>query len=291
MAGVPGPAVDASTPMTQAYYRDFRDCPPDSVSELGSKTWITRGQNCLVAWTDAVATDSLSLRGQVDEYAVLTFDASAPIRIVTPEAEAEIREGAFSVVPPGDSEIQVLDDGPVVRVLSTRGTELTPQADNASCYLEADPRCAPLEPWPDPVGGFTLRVYRLAETPVSPDRFGRIFRTTNLMVNFLPEEAEPRDPQKLSPHHHDDFQQLSLAVRGKFVHHIRYPWGPRSDLWREDEHLTADAPSIAVIPPPAVHTTQGIGDYQQLIDIFSPPRDDFSAQPGWVLNAEDYPRP
>jgi hypothetical protein len=39
-----------------------------------------------------------------------------------------------------------------------------------------------------------------------------------------------------------------------------------------------------------VHTTQGVGPHQQLIDIFSPPRVDFSIS-GWVLNAADYPAP
>jgi len=131
-------------------------------------------------------------------------------------------------------------------------------------------------------------VYRLADTPIAEGRFGRIFRTTNVMVNFLAEEPRPRDPQKLSPHFHDDFEQISLAVQGRFVHHIRYPWGPDSSQWRDDEHREIATPSICVIPPPTVHTTQGVGDHQQLIDVFSPPRVDFSTS-GWVLNADDYP--
>ena len=110
------------------------------------------------------------------------------------------------------------------------------------------------------------------------------------IIDFLAEEPTPRDPHKLSPHHHDDFEQISLAVKGDFVHHIRYPWGPDSTLWREDERREIATPSICVIPPPTVHTTQGVGAHQQLIDIFSPPRTDFSAS-GWVLNADDYPAP
>jgi hypothetical protein len=199
-----------------------------------------------------------------------------------------VDEEAFVVVPPGDSSIEVLADGPVIRLFSVVADDLRASALNAGAYDEPDLRAAPLGAWPDPPAGFALRVYPLADTPIAEGRFGRIFRTTNMMVNFLAEEPTPRNPAKLSPHFHDDFEQISLAVTGRFVHHIRYPWGPDSAQWRPDESREIATPSICIIPPPTVHTTQGIGDHQQLIDIFSPPRVDFSAS-GWVLNARDYP--
>lgn len=233
-----------SAPIANAEYRDFHASDPDIVSATGSKTWITRGQNCLVSWTDAVAGEVLSLDEQPDEYAVLFVHGSAPIRVQAGNEHVEIMEDALVVVPPGSSAIEVQGAGSVIRVFSVLNESLAEAASNTDRYRIPDLRCAPLEPWPDPVGGFRLRVYRLADVPVTPGRFGRIFRMTNLMVNFLPEEATPRNPQKLSPHHHDDFEQLSLATRGTYLHHIRYPWGPRSDLWREDEHTLTNAPSI-----------------------------------------------
>lgn len=287
-AAAPAKEVDPSTPIKPSQWIEFLSLEPTSVSEHGSRTWVARAANLVIAYTEAKAGDVFERTAQPDEYTVLMYSESAPIRVTAGEESAEVDEEAFVVVPPGDSSIEATADGILIRLFSSVADDLREGSLNADAYAEPDLRATPLEPWPDPVGGFRLRVYRLADTPIAPGRFGRIFRTTNLMVNFLAEEPGPRDKYKLSPHFHDDFEQISLAVKGKFVHHIRYPWGPDSTQWRPDESREIATPSICIIPPPTVHTTQGIGEHQQLIDIFSAPREDFSAS-GWVLNADDYP--
>lgn len=287
-AAAPAAPVDPSTPIKPSQWIAFHDGEPTETSPGGSRTWVARAANLVIAYSDAKAGDTFTRVGQPDEYAVLLYSDSASLRLTAGDAVREVAEEAFVVVPPGESTIEVLADGPLIRVFSVLADDLCEQALNASAYAEPDRRAAPLEPWPEPVGGFALRVYRLAETPIAEGRFGRIFRTTTLMVNFLAEEPAPRDEHRLSPHHHDDFEQISFGVKGRFVHHIRYPWGPDSAAWRPDEHREIGTPSICIIPPPTVHTTQGVGSHQQLLDIFSPPRVDFSAS-GWVLNADDYP--
>ena len=210
------------------------------------------------------------------------------------EANGERQDVAgFSlvIVPPGDSRITLPSGGRVTRIFSTQSPDLNAMCSNASSFTGEHPIIPAFEPWPEPVGGYKIRAYSL-DVPPQPGRFGRIFRCTTLMVNFLDPQHGPRDITKLSPHHHDDFEQGSLALAGSFTHHLRWPWTTNLNAWREDEHALCKSPSICVIPPPAIHTSRGMEDgLNQLVDIFSPPREDFSRQEGWVLNADEYPMP
>ena len=174
----------------------------------------------------------------------------------------------------------------MIRVIAAAtAPELAGRCANKGEYDEDDSNVAVFVPWPDPADGHRIRVYPIAEHPIAEGRLGRIFRCSTVMINVLPESDDPRDPSKLSPHHHDDFEQVSLQAVGDYVHHMRVPWTPDSTTWRDDEHSACQAPSVVVIPPPLVHTSQAVGAMRHwLIDVFAPPRRDFSERPGWVLN-------
>ncbi len=293
MAQATVPAIKPGS-FSSASYVKFYEQP--AVEQTPSfKQWFARGQNFILAYAELGAgaeTGALLKRTkQADEYIVLLPDAESRAEIVTRDERVPVNGFSLIIVPPGESEIVMRTPGRIVRLFTTRAKELLEKCANNTHYDPPNPRVAPLVPWPAPPSGFKIRAYSL-DVPPTPGRFGRIFRCTTFMVNFLDPNDGPRDPQKMSPHHHDDFEQGSLALAGTFTHHLRWPWTTDMTQWRSDEHEVCATPSLAVIPAPAIHTTEARGaGFNQLVDIFCGPRMDFSKQPGWVLNAQEYPLP
>jgi len=274
---------------------DFSILEPDEVSTLGSRTWWARGQNFILAFSWVVDGEVFNRSHQTDEYVALVPRAGVHVRAAAgahPDEDVEVEGPALLVVPPGASELEIRGEGPLVRLFTVLAEDLLGRCRNYADYVEPHPYVTPLTAWPDPVGGQRVRSYRIADHPYEPSRFGRIFRCTTFMVNWFDPDQGPRDPEALSPHLHEDFQQCSLAVEGSYVHHVRSPWTSSLSDWREDDHERVASPSIAIIPPPALHTSQSVGQVRNhLIDIFCPPRLDFSQQEGWVVNAGEYPMP
>lgn len=281
------PRVDSAEPIATPQYFDLRE-----LVTTADRTVAVRAQNVALLYTDARNGDELD-NGTLDgELAVVVTADSPPFSVNTADGATEVDEPGLVVVPPGTSSVSVRGDGPLVRLVEAGEPAWRSRIANADAYATDHPRVTLLERWPEPVGQRGVRCYPLSEVADEPGVFGRIFRTRSFMVNFLPDQEGPRDPAKLSPHSHDDFEQLSLAVRGEYVHHIRTPWLGDSTVWREDEHVRIGSPSVTIIPPPTVHTSAASdAGVNQLIDIFSPPRVDFSEKSGWVRNADEYPMP
>ncbi len=273
-----------------ASYCRFYGKPAHEQDENG-RVWYARAANFLVAYTEASANGRFVRTHQFDEWAILNPDRSVELVIETPHGQTRVDPYSVAFVPPGDSTVHAPSGGRFVRLFSAKSDDLNAKCENANQYSASQPNIPPFQAWPEPKDGCKVRVYSL-EVGNDPGRFGRIFRCTTLMINILDPRVGPRDTSKLSPHHHDDFEQGSLVLDGDYIHDIRWPWTPDMALWRDDQHEQCGAPSLAVIPPPAIHTSRCIGaGLNHMVDIFAPPRMDFSQKDGWVLNAHDYPMP
>ena len=278
----------------EADFARYYDAQPD-FEQSGVRHWITRGANFVVVTSHLQSGASLERVDQPDEYMVLlpegveaTFDATTSDGV----ADHDRSSGdTLTIVPPGDSRVTVSGSGYVYRMFSHKAADLAALAGNANAYARGVSDVAAPELWPTPPDGFRLRTYQLSDY-IRAENSMRLFRSTNLMVNIFTKQFKPRDLTKLTPHHHDDFEQASLSLMGRYVHHLRYPWTPDMTAWRDDDHGEVASPSVVVIPPKVIHTTQSIGsDPTRLVDIFSPPRADFSLKPGLVNNEAEYPLP
>lgn len=271
------------------YARFYAQAPQQSGG--GARTWLARGQNFIVAYSDMAPGAVLERASQPDEYCLILPEKTLSATVTAGSETVAVPGGSIVFIPPGASRVTVAGTGRLIRIFSSAAPDLAASCSNAASYAQPHANVALLTPWPEPRGGWKIRSYSL-DAGGGEGRFGRIFRCTTLMVNILDPRLGLRDVTALSPHHHDDFEQGSLVIDGGYIHDIRWPWTPDMRIWREDEHELMAAPSLTVIPPPSIHTSRSVlPGLNQMIDIFSPPRLDFSQKPGWVINAADYPMP
>lgn len=248
----------------------------------GPATWVMRAANFVITRSQVAPGERLDRKGQADEYFVYFHTVGG--RVSASGETADVGPETLVIVPPGDSEITASGDGQIFRVLSSRAEDLLKVALNRAAYEGGTGLSIPLRDGPMPKGGYRLRVYPMADYPITPDSHMRLFRTRNLMVNIFGYWKKPRDIHNLSPHSHDDFEQGSLALSGVWMHRLRFPWGKNLDVWKPDEHREVDSPSLMVIPPTVIHTSHNLSS-GQLVDVFAPPRADFV---GMARNKDDY---
>lgn len=279
----------SAEPASPAQYGLFYKDPPTE-DDANGKTWYARGQSFVISYSETKPGATFERKGQVDEYVAILELPDTPA-ILSAGAQEERTDGyALIVMPPGDSKIVLPEGGKLVRMFTSKSADLTAKCSNAAAYDTPTANIPPHQAWPEPTDGYKIRVYSL-DVPAAEGRLGRIWRCTTFMINMPYVHKGARNTTKLSPHFHDDFEQCSLALDGTWIHHMRWPWTIDQKDWHEDVHAVVDSPSITVIPPPVVHTSVCQSDRNQLIDIFAPPRMDFSMRDGWVLNESDYPIP
>jgi hypothetical protein len=288
---LPSANASPSAVVAGGEYVKFYERVPHDPADGHAKTWYARGQHFVVAYSDADANAVLARTEQPDEYMLLLLDPATRVEVITPDERVQVEGRSLVILPPGQTRVEAAVGGRLVRLFSARSQDLNAACSNADSYATPHGGVAEFEPWPAPPAGYRVRVYPV-DVPRERGRFGRIWRCTTLMINWTEGAAGPRNVSRMSPHSHPDFEQGSLVIEGEYVHHLRWPWTTNLPDWRDDDHELCRSPSLTVIPPTSIHTSQAIGpEVNQLIDIFAPPRFDFSEKPGWVLNADDYPMP
>jgi len=266
------------------------------VVDAKAKTWITRGGNFAVCYSEVQPGAVLERADNAEEYMVILPPDGTTATIEAGGETIEAGADSLTIVPPGPSKINATSAGVIVRIISKAETDIMAQAGNAAVYADGGPELAPPDLWPAPYDGYKLRHYKLADyaDPNGERIQPRCFRSTNMMVNLFVHYKTRRDTKALSPHWHDDFEQASLTLNGTWVHHMRYNWGSDLADWKADEHGEMTTPSVIIIPARAIHTSQDVGTdgpESSLYDIFCPPRMDFAGKPGFVINEDEYPLP
>jgi hypothetical protein len=227
--------LNNNLPVRRHTLADWRTEMPQQLESGGAPTWALRTANFVTTVTPVNGDLQLNRPDNPDEYML----------VIPPRLQATVQAGSQSIecdgdalfiVPPGASTVHLSGDGLVTRVFSSEAQDMAALASNHQDYANHPADLPEFSAWPMPQSGYQLRHYRLSEYSGAAN-ISRIFRSRKLMLNVMDVYPAPRDPRKLKPHLHDDCEQITLALSGRFTHHLRAPWRIDSTDWRSDEHI------------------------------------------------------
>ncbi|MTD59029.1 hypothetical protein [Amycolatopsis pithecellobii] len=264
----------------------LHEIEPSVSTERGSHAWYVRTSHLLVGYYELVAGDGLDLMRALGDRTIVVPHDGESVAFSLREGDATVDDAELLVFA-GPGAVRAATDATIIEIAAYVDIAEAPAPVNEADFAHPVPGVRPNVERRVARLNKGVHRYPLGGFPTSDARFGRIFVSSNVMVNVLETEDGPRDPRRLSPHAHDDFEQCSITTRGRYVNHWRTPWTPDLASWENDWHPRYDSPSVAVIPPGVIHTANSVSaGPNQMIDAFAPLRDDFIAK-GWVLNAGD----
>ncbi len=170
-----------NAPARNVSVADHSVAPPTHHEADGAPTWVTRASHLVTAITQAAAGTRLVVEANPDESLVLLPDCGA--RVTAGGETREVPANSLLILPPGDSTLELLGPGWVLRAFTTRQQALAARAVNAVDFVEPHADVAPLLDWPAPVDGWQLRVYDL-DAALADGEKTRVFRCSNLMINI-----------------------------------------------------------------------------------------------------------
>jgi hypothetical protein len=109
----------AATEFAAAEYLRFYETAPQ-VDDADGRTWLGRGQNFLVAYSEANAGATFVREAQPDEYVVLLPESDTPATITWNGVAEAVPGHSIVFVPPGDSTVVLPQGGRMVRMFTTR---------------------------------------------------------------------------------------------------------------------------------------------------------------------------
>src|SRR3954463_1447533 len=90
-----------ATEFAAAEYAKFYQTAPQETDKNG-KTWYARGQNFVIAYTEAAPGATFARKGQIDEYVLLLHDADIEADLTAGSEKKSIDGYTVTFIPPGD---------------------------------------------------------------------------------------------------------------------------------------------------------------------------------------------